>query len=228
MAVVDRRRTLRRCPGRAGAAAGARPEGRHGDGLRHPAVRAVRLRVVQADGRRAGRGRRRAATAHRPAARPHPPAHAERGGTRVRVRHRRARRAHLVPDRPAAQRPDQGRTRHPAHPGPRRRRVRRRRVAGPAQGRAPVPGSVPDPDRAAADRGRPGRHGARRRDARPRRAVRPHRDVQAGTAYVVLDGEPTPTRARASYWTDDHITTLAHEYGWLRVVDGDWTEGGAA
>ncbi|GAA1797222.1 cell division protein FtsK [Planosporangium flavigriseum] len=49
-----------------------------------------------------------------------------------------------------------------------------------------------------------------------------------GTAYVVLDGEPTPTRARASYWTDAHIADLAREYGWLRVVDGDWTEGGAA
>jgi S-DNA-T family DNA segregation ATPase FtsK/SpoIIIE len=48
-----------------------------------------------------------------------------------------------------------------------------------------------------------------------------------GTAFVVLDGAPGATRARASYWTDADIAELAREYGWLRVIDGDWDEGAA-
>jgi hypothetical protein len=50
----------------------------------------------------------------------------------------------------------------------------------------------------------------------------------AGTGYVVLDGDPSPMRVRFSYLTDTDITDLARDYGRLRVVDGDWTEGGAA
>jgi hypothetical protein len=50
----------------------------------------------------------------------------------------------------------------------------------------------------------------------------------AGTGYVVLDGDPSPMRVRFSYLTDTDITNLAHDNGRLRVVDGDWTEGGAA
>jgi S-DNA-T family DNA segregation ATPase FtsK/SpoIIIE len=50
----------------------------------------------------------------------------------------------------------------------------------------------------------------------------------AGTAYVVLDGDPAPMRVRFSYLTDTDIADLTRDYGRLRVVDGDWTEGGAA
>jgi S-DNA-T family DNA segregation ATPase FtsK/SpoIIIE len=48
-----------------------------------------------------------------------------------------------------------------------------------------------------------------------------------GTGFVVLDGDPGATRLRFSYWTDDDIAELAREYGWLRVIDGDWNEGAA-
>jgi S-DNA-T family DNA segregation ATPase FtsK/SpoIIIE len=56
----------------------------------------------------------------------------------------------------------------------------------------------------------------------------PKGPAAAGTAYVVLDGDPSPMRMRFSYLTDDDITDLARDYGRLWVVDGDWTEGGAA
>jgi hypothetical protein len=46
-----------------------------------------------------------------------------------------------------------------------------------------------------------------------------------GTAYVVLDGDPTPERVRFPFDTDKDITELAQTYGRLRLVDG---EGGAA
>ena len=76
----------------------------------------------------------------------------------------------------------------------------------------------------------PRRPGPRRRRPRPRRPVRPHPQgpQHAGVGYVVLDGDPAPMRVRFSYLTDADITDLAHQYGRLRVVDGDWTEGGAA
>jgi hypothetical protein len=45
---------------------------------------------------------------------------------------------------------------------------------------------------------------------------------------VVLDGDPSPMRVRFSHITDADITDLACDYGRLRVVDGDWSEGGAA
>jgi hypothetical protein len=46
-----------------------------------------------------------------------------------------------------------------------------------------------------------------------------------GVGFVVLDGDPTPTRVRFSYWDDDEITELAREYGRLRVIDGEWSDG---
>jgi hypothetical protein len=49
-----------------------------------------------------------------------------------------------------------------------------------------------------------------------------------GVGYVVLDGDPTPMRVRFSYLTDADISAMAKTHGRLRVVDGDWTEGGAA
>jgi S-DNA-T family DNA segregation ATPase FtsK/SpoIIIE len=49
-----------------------------------------------------------------------------------------------------------------------------------------------------------------------------------GVGFVVLDGDPTPMRVRFSYLEDTDITDLAQTYGRLRVIDGDWTEGGAA
>ena len=49
-----------------------------------------------------------------------------------------------------------------------------------------------------------------------------------GVGYVVLDGDPTPVRVRFAYLTDADIRDLAHEYGRLRVIDGEATEGGAA
>jgi S-DNA-T family DNA segregation ATPase FtsK/SpoIIIE len=39
-----------------------------------------------------------------------------------------------------------------------------------------------------------------------------------GVGYLVLDGDPTPVRARFSHWTDDAITTLAHNYGRLHAI----------
>ncbi len=57
----------------------------------------------------------------------------------------------------------------------------------------------------------------------------PQGPAAAGTAYVVLDGDPAPMRVRFSYLTDDDITDLAQQYGRLRLIDGEWTgEGGAA
>ena len=55
----------------------------------------------------------------------------------------------------------------------------------------------------------------------------------AGTAYVVLDGDPAPMRVRFSYLTDADITTMARDYGRLRLVNGGGQgypepEGGAA
>ncbi len=50
----------------------------------------------------------------------------------------------------------------------------------------------------------------------------------AGTAYVVLDGDPTPIRIRLSYPTDNDNADLAREYGHLRIIDGDFTEVSAA
>src|SRR5205823_2193223 len=49
-----------------------------------------------------------------------------------------------------------------------------------------------------------------------------------GTAYVALEGDPTPMRVRFSYLTDDDITALAQTYGRLRVIDGETVDGGAA
>ena len=42
-----------------------------------------------------------------------------------------------------------------------------------------------------------------------------------GVGYVVLDGDPTPMRIRASYLTDSDIRWLAETYGRLRVIDGE-------
>ena len=36
--------------------------------------------------------------------------------------------------------------------------------------------------------------------------------AQPGVGYLVLDGDPTPARARFSHWTDDHIAGLAGDY----------------
>ena len=36
--------------------------------------------------------------------------------------------------------------------------------------------------------------------------------AQPGIGYLVLDGDPTPARARFSHWTDDHIAGLAGDY----------------
>jgi hypothetical protein len=52
----------------------------------------------------------------------------------------------------------------------------------------------------------------------------PKGPTAAGIGYVVLDGDPTPTRIRFSYLTDDDITALAHDYGRLRVIDGEATD----
>ncbi|MBN1173430.1 MAG: cell division protein FtsK [Micromonosporaceae bacterium] len=41
-----------------------------------------------------------------------------------------------------------------------------------------------------------------------------------GVGYVVLEGNPTPTRVRFSYLDDPDITDLAHTHGRLRLVDG--------
>jgi hypothetical protein len=43
----------------------------------------------------------------------------------------------------------------------------------------------------------------------------------AGTAYVVLDGDPAPMRMRFSYLTDDDIADLARTHGRLRLIDGE-------
>jgi S-DNA-T family DNA segregation ATPase FtsK/SpoIIIE len=48
----------------------------------------------------------------------------------------------------------------------------------------------------------------------------PKGPTAAGTAYVVLDGDPTPMRVRFSYLTDTDITDLARDYGRLRVLGG--------
>ncbi len=84
---------------------------------------------------------------------------------------------------------------------------------------------------AAADRSRPRSTwssatapatGARCATASPRDRSTPASATSSSTAT------PHPMRVRFSYLTDDDITDLAHQYGRLRVVDGDWTEGGAA
>lgn len=43
---------------------------------------------------------------------------------------------------------------------------------------------------------------------------------QPGVGYVVLDGDPTPARARFAYLDDDHVRDLARTYARLRVIDG--------
>ena len=47
-----------------------------------------------------------------------------------------------------------------------------------------------------------------------------------GTAFVVLDGDPTPMRVRFSYLTDKQIKAMAKQYA--PAVDGEWTEDDAA
>jgi len=42
-----------------------------------------------------------------------------------------------------------------------------------------------------------------------------------GVGYVVLDGDPTPMRVRFGYLTDHDITEMAHEYGRMRVIEGE-------
>src|SRR6266542_4169658 len=42
---------------------------------------------------------------------------------------------------------------------------------------------------------------------------------QPGTAFVLLDGDPTPQRIRFPYTDDAHIANLARVYGRLRLVD---------
>jgi FtsK/SpoIIIE family len=42
-----------------------------------------------------------------------------------------------------------------------------------------------------------------------------------GVGYVVLDGDPTPVRARFCHQTDTAITDLAQTYGRLRVIEGE-------
>jgi hypothetical protein len=49
-----------------------------------------------------------------------------------------------------------------------------------------------------------------------------------GVAFVALDGDPTPMRVRFSFLTDKQISTMARTYAPRTVIDGDWTEGGAA
>jgi FtsK/SpoIIIE family len=44
---------------------------------------------------------------------------------------------------------------------------------------------------------------------------------QPGTAFVMLDGDPTPERVRFPYSSDAHITELARRHGRLRVIDGE-------
>ena len=41
-----------------------------------------------------------------------------------------------------------------------------------------------------------------------------------GVAYMLLDGDPTPTRVRFSYLTDADIRDMAAEYGRLRLAEG--------
>ncbi|GII25345.1 FtsK/SpoIIIE domain-containing protein [Planosporangium mesophilum] len=49
-----------------------------------------------------------------------------------------------------------------------------------------------------------------------------------GVAFVALDGDPTPMRVRFSFLTDRQIRTMARTYAARPVIDGQWTEGGAA
>ncbi|MGH8882691.1 MAG: type IV secretory system conjugative DNA transfer family protein, partial [Stackebrandtia sp.] len=56
----------------------------------------------------------------------------------------------------------------------------------------------------------------------------PQGKAAAGTAYVVLDGDPTPVRIRFPFLDDDAITDMADTYGQFRVIDGQATEGGEA
>jgi S-DNA-T family DNA segregation ATPase FtsK/SpoIIIE len=42
-----------------------------------------------------------------------------------------------------------------------------------------------------------------------------------GVGYLVLDGDPTPVRARFGYHTDAQIIAMAQTYGSLRVIDGE-------
>jgi len=52
-----------------------------------------------------------------------------------------------------------------------------------------------------------------------------------GTAYVVLEGDPTPMRVRFPYMDDNAIRDMADTYGQYRVIDADTTavaEGGEA
>jgi len=41
-----------------------------------------------------------------------------------------------------------------------------------------------------------------------------------GVGYVVLDGDPTPSRLRISYWSDPDIAELAYTYGQLHPIEG--------
>jgi S-DNA-T family DNA segregation ATPase FtsK/SpoIIIE len=47
---------------------------------------------------------------------------------------------------------------------------------------------------------------------------------QPGVGFVVLDGDPVPTRVRFSYLTDADITELAQTYGRLHVNEGQVVE----
>jgi S-DNA-T family DNA segregation ATPase FtsK/SpoIIIE len=49
-----------------------------------------------------------------------------------------------------------------------------------------------------------------------------------GTAYVVLEGDPTPMRIRFPYLPDEAITDMARTYGQFRVINGTATEEGDA
>ncbi len=48
----------------------------------------------------------------------------------------------------------------------------------------------------------------------------PQGPLHAGTAFVVIDGDPVPERIRFGFNTDEDITHLAQTYGQLRVLSG--------
>src|SRR4030095_14890799 len=52
--------------------------------------------------------------------------------------------------------------------------------------------------------------------------------TQPGVGFVVLEGDPTPMRARFTYLDSPDIREMARTYGRLRVIDGEATEDGAA
>jgi hypothetical protein len=45
-----------------------------------------------------------------------------------------------------------------------------------------------------------------------------------GFGYLVLDGDPTPARARFSHWADDHIAGLAGDYTRLPILTDTETD----